>query len=443
MSRKIIGNTVGTALNPQKIVDDISGYDLVIQISKDFTNLAHEDCSVISGSVRDALNKVLSGEGINARLVNVYNSRSAGQDYQLIEASGHLTISDIKEKLNLTFMSSTLKMRTLMLDPDTNEVTALAVKDGVDTNTFNIYKAETTKTIADINKSITAHGETITAFDERITAQGDAITAQGDAINEISESTKVFNSMLTIDGGNTLTITPETLVTYPPFLDAMFWVSDATPTVSDFANGATLTATADGYEETFEFLPEHAMEMDGMTVLINLDISEDMPVFTVMTQEILDAFIEAGEEVPEGTVPGLYFTAPLLWVLGVPETATYTLQINGAAKLKDYIHRDELNDAVEDALTQAKESGEFDGPQGEQGPQGETGPQGPQGETGPQGPQGEQGPKGDTGATGPQGPAGNDGKTPVKGTDYFTTADKNELVTQVINSLPTWTGGSY
>lgn len=37
---------------------------------------------------------------------------------------------------------------------------------------------------------------------------------------------------------------------------------------------------------------------------------------------------------------------------------------------------------------------------------------------------GEKGEKGDTGATGPQGPAG---KTPVKGTDYFTQADKQEV----------------
>lgn len=40
------------------------------------------------------------------------------------------------------------------------------------------------------------------------------------------------------------------------------------------------------------------------------------------------------------------------------------------------------------------------------------------------GPQGEQGPQGEPGATGPQGPAGH---TPVKGTDYFTAADKSEI----------------
>ena len=110
------------------------------------------------------------------------------------------------------------------------------------------------------------------------------------------------------------------------------------------------------------------------------------------------------------------------------------------------------------------------GPQGLQGPIGETGPEGPQGisgEAGPQGPRGyslsasrdeankrvniyqvqdngsiiqayiydgEQGPKGDAGEQGPtgsEGPAGADGYTPIKGTDYFTEADKTELVADV------------
>ena len=64
------------------------------------------------------------------------------------------------------------------------------------------------------------------------------------------------------------------------------------------------------------------------------------------------------------------------------------------------------------------------GPQGEPGAKGETGAAGSTGPEGPQGPKGEQGPQGEPGATGPQGPAGH---TPVKGTDYFTDADKSEI----------------
>jgi hypothetical protein len=47
------------------------------------------------------------------------------------------------------------------------------------------------------------------------------------------------------------------------------------------------------------------------------------------------------------------------------------------------------------------------------------------------------------GATGGTGAAGKDGTTPVKGTDYFTEADKTEMVNAVLAALPTWTGGSY
>ena len=145
------------------------------------------------------------------------------------------------------------------------------------------------------------------------------------------------------------------------------------------------------------------------------------------------------------------------------------------------------------------------GEKGDTGATGEQGPKGETGATGPQGIQGEQGPKGDTGATGPQGPAGADGAdgddgvsitsvvqtttsaadggsnvitvtlsngatstftvkngskgstgaagtngsngadgyTPVKGTDYYTEADKAEMVEAVLAALPTWTGGSY
>lgn len=108
------------------------------------------------------------------------------------------------------------------------------------------------------------------------------------------------------------------------------------------------------------------------------------------------------------------------------------------------------------------------GPRGEKG---DTGPQGPQGNTGLQGPRGEKGDKGDKGDIGatPQLTAGNvqtldagsdasvsisgsveapvlrfgipRGYTPVKGTDYFTDADKQTLVAELKASLTTetWT----
>ena len=38
---------------------------------------------------------------------------------------------------------------------------------------------------------------------------------------------------------------------------------------------------------------------------------------------------------------------------------------------------------------------------------------------------------------------GDKGDTPVKGTDYWTTADKAEIVADTLAALPTWTGGNY
>ena len=51
--------------------------------------------------------------------------------------------------------------------------------------------------------------------------------------------------------------------------------------------------------------------------------------------------------------------------------------------------------------------------------------------------------KGDKGADGADGKDGTNGKTPVKGTDYWTVADKAEIVNDTLAALPTWTGGSY
>ena len=116
-------------------------------------------------------------------------------------------------------------------------------------------------------------------------------------------------------------------------------------------------------------------------------------------------------------------------------------------------HKQEVPQFINDALAQAKESGEFDGPPGpagpqgiqgekgdigETGPQGEQGPKGDKGDTGTQGIQGEKGPqgeKGETGETGPAGANGKDGYTPVKGVDYFTAADKAEIVEAAIGDL--------
>lgn len=56
---------------------------------------------------------------------------------------------------------------------------------------------------------------------------------------------------------------------------------------------------------------------------------------------------------------------------------------------------------------------------------------------------GAQGPQGEMGPQGLQGPKGDDGVTPVRGVDYWTDADKQEIVNDVLASIPVAEGGSF
>lgn len=70
----------------------------------------------------------------------------------------------------------------------------------------------------------------------------------------------------------------------------------------------------------------------------------------------------------------------------------------------------ELDSAIDTALQQAKASGDFNGPQGPQGPKGDTGPA---------------------------------GYTPVKGTDYWTAAERQAMIDDVLVAIPVGDEVSY
>lgn len=82
-------------------------------------------------------------------------------------------------------------------------------------------------------------------------------------------------------------------------------------------------------------------------------------------------------------------------------------------------------------------STDLKGEKGERGEKGEQGIQGLQGE------KGDKGDKGDIGATGKDGENGKDGYTPIKGTDYYTESDKQEIVNLVLAALPNGDEVSY
>lgn len=122
------------------------------------------------------------------------------------------------------------------------------------------------------------------------------------------------------------------------------------------------------------------------------------------------------------TVPGTVQTGIVIHNAKLDQLTTFPFSVRvarnpfaGAQKSEDYIRLQWLEDKLDEYLRMAKESGVFDGPQG---------------------------------------PRGEKGDTPVKGTDYFTDADKAELVNSVLTALPaaedvehtftpTWISGKY
>lgn len=64
-------------------------------------------------------------------------------------------------------------------------------------------------------------------------------------------------------------------------------------------------------------------------------------------------------------------------------------------------------------------------------------------EKGQDGEKGETGERGEKGQDGTNGKDGIDGKTPAKGTDYYTDADKQEMVSLVLEALPNAEGVGF
>ena len=139
----------------------------------------------------------------------------------------------------------------------------------------------------------------------------------------------------------------------------------------------------------------------------------------------------AGPQGPKGdtgtgfTVKGYYGSVSALQASVKNPEVGDAYGVGAAAPYDIYIY---------DGVTKAwVNNGPLQGAKGEKGDKGDPGAKGEPGETGPQGPagpQGETGPQGPTGPQGETGPQGPTGATPVKGTDYFTDADKQEIASQ-------------
>lgn len=205
-------------------------------------------------------------------------------------------------------------------------------------------------------------------------------------------------------------------------------------------------------------------------------------------EQILDAIASGalagiGIESLEQTTISTDDSGTNIWTATLTDGSTYQFEVrNGQRGEKGDTGEQGLQGATGekgDPFTYADFTAEqlaaLKGPKGEKGDTGPQGPKGDKGDTGAQGPAGadgvsptvstnksgkvttitfvdatgtktvtiNDGADGEKGGTGDTGPAGADGYTPVRGTDYWTAADQEQIVSDVLAALPNVQGVSF
>lgn len=122
--------------------------------------------------------------------------------------------------------------------------------------------------------------------------------------------------------------------------------------------------------------------------------------------------------------------------LSTTDKSTIVSAINELHNIK--LSSEALPSAVNNALSQAKESGDFNGADGATF----TPSVSSDGVLSWSNDAGYENPA-EVNIMGPEGPEGPTGPKPVKGTDYWTAEDKDAMVSDVLAALPTWEGGEY
>ena len=247
---------------------------------------------------------------------------------------------------------------------------------------------------------------------------GRKLTVDADC-SQVHFSNKVFGRSIDVDVMDGLTIIPDILL----------------------QTDKELTAWA------FVGTPENGYTKISKVFKVNKRNKPADYVFTPPEQTTLSDLVERLGEIEKNQDPDAIKNAVEDYLKQNPVEAPVesvngkTGEVNLTAGDVGAISQDDLQEATNEALAQAKASGEFDGQQGQKGDKGEPGPQGEkgeQGEPGPAGPAGADGlpgEKGEPGQPGKDGKDGADGYSPVRGTDYWTEADKAEIKSYVDTAI--------
>ena len=148
-----------------------------------------------------------------------------------------------------------------------------------------------------------------------------------------------------------------------------------------------------------------------------MSIETEITRISTNVSETLNAVSEMGGEVPEGATSNDMAAGVRSIPVGakIDDTTPSSTTVYSSQKIEsvvsalnqaigDKLDASALPTAVNDALAQAKASGEFDGADGAKGA---------------------------------------DGYTPVRGTDYWTTADQEHIVSDVLAALPNASGVTF
>ena len=275
---------------------------------------------------------------------------------------------------------------------------------------------------------------------------GRTLTVDTDC-SQVHFSNKVFGRSIDVNVANGVAIIPDVLLQTDKDLNV--WAFSGTAENGYTKISKTFKVNRRNKPADYVFTPPEQTSLEEIKEKIDyLESIQDPDAIKNAVDDYLEKNpVEAPVQSVNGQTGAVELTAEDVGAIAVetdptvpewakqPQKPTYTANEIGA------VSQDDLQAATNEALAQAKASGEFDGPQGPQGPAGKDGADGAPGKNGTSAThswngtvltitsasgtsssdlKGDKGDKGNTGPAGKDGTPGADGKTPEYGVDYGT-----------------------
>ena len=325
---------------PQSELEDLSSYDLVLEIKGVYIpgSFDRSDVVIASGSITDTFEKVNAGSKANIVLI----SSSSSYDYAFYtDVAQEVSTSTVGEKsLYLVFaLSSGGRLMDISITVDVNN-------ESIRTAHTRAYAVE-----SDVNVFQDVTKEALDLLEENVASN----TQQ---ISDITSTVNILKPMIESTGGSDTLEIPAISENSYIILDMYYHISDATPTMSDFANGCVVTATTGEMtaplEVSVDYIFEEPISDTASAIAIFMpDLFSDGPMFFVFPEDNMG--LPVGEDDNGNPIiitiekKGIYALPISMLVEGA---YWVSLQIpnylgfggGGSYVLKDYIQKDELEE---------------------------------------------------------------------------------------------------